>query len=107
MQDNNHKVIRAINLTSNVITTIAGKPLQSAPMYNDGDGGPATSAKLNAPVSLLFDASQNKLYFAESVYWAIRVIDLATGIISNFAGDGTYSQAIQADSKLPYHSVTI
>jgi DNA-binding beta-propeller fold protein YncE len=107
MQDNNNKVIRAINLTSNIITTIAGQSMQSASTYNEGDGGPATSAKLNAPVSLLFDPTQNKLYFAESFNWAIRVIDLATGIISNFAGDGTYTQNIQPDSKLLYDLITI
>jgi adhesin/invasin len=107
MQDNNQNIIRAINLTSNTISTIAGISMQQAATYNDGDGGPATSAKLNAPVSLLFDPSQNKLYIAESVNWAIRVIDLATGIISNYAGDGAYTQNIQADSKLFYDSLII
>lgn len=52
-----------------------------------GDGGPATSAQLNAPRSLALDGAGN-LFIADSANNAIRKIDLATGIITTVVGTG-------------------
>jgi sugar lactone lactonase YvrE len=63
---------------SQSIATIAGGYL--------GDGGPGTSAALNAPSSIAFDSGQN-LYIADS--WNNRIRKLpATDTISTFAGSG-------------------
>lgn len=51
-----------------------------------GDGGPATSAQLNDPNGIVFDAAGN-LYFADSNNHRIRRID-KNGIISTVAGTG-------------------
>lgn len=67
-----------------VITTIAGTGSQG----DTGDGGPATAAQLT-PHSLAYDGN-DRLYVSQgSPVCAIRVIDLGTGVIDRFAGDGT------------------
>lgn len=52
-----------------------------------GDGGPATSATLNAPLGLRFDGEGN-LYVADSQNQRVRRITPA-GVISTVAGTGT------------------
>lgn len=66
-----------------IITTIAGTGTNG---YS-GNGGLATSAKINQPQSLV--VYNNNLYFADAANGRIRKIDLSTGIISNVAGNGT------------------
>ena len=51
-----------------------------------GDGGPASSAQLNAPHDLLFDATGN-LLIADSANHRIRRVD-ARGVITTICGDG-------------------
>ena len=64
-----------------IITTIAG----STGGFS-GDGGPATAARLNAPVSIVFDSAGN-LYFSDDLNLRIRKITPA-GIITTVAGTG-------------------
>ena len=64
-----------------IITTIAG----STGGFS-GDGGPATAARLNAPVSIVFDSAGN-LYFSDDLNFRIRKITPA-GIITTVAGTG-------------------
>lgn len=68
---------------SGVLTRIAGNGLKG----NSGDGGPATSASLNKPEGLAFDAAGN-LYIADSGAHVIRMVD-GSGNISRFAGTGS------------------
>ena len=65
-----------------VITHFAGDPAGSS--GNTGDGGAATSALLNTPVSLVIDPT-GVVYFSDMNNHRIRKID--SGVISNFAGD--------------------
>jgi sugar lactone lactonase YvrE len=67
-----------------IITTIAGNGTSG---YG-GDGGPATSAELDFPSGLAFDASGN-LYIADSGNQRIRMVTTSTGDIHTFAGTGT------------------
>lgn len=80
----NNRRIRKVNGSDGVITTIAGTGALGA----GGDGGPATAAQFNAPISLALDAAGD-LYVAELNGHRIRKITLSTGIISTFAGSGT------------------
>ena len=66
------------------ITTIAGDGSQS---YG-GDGGPATSARLNYPQGVVVGASGN-IYIADTGNSCIRMVTESTGIITTVAGDGT------------------
>jgi sugar lactone lactonase YvrE len=76
-------VIRKMN-TSGIITTIAGIPLSFG--YT-GNGGLATSAKLNSPHGMTFDR-QGRLVFADAGNHVVRRIS-ATGIITTIAGNDT------------------
>jgi trimeric autotransporter adhesin len=70
--------------TSGIITTVAGSGVQG---YN-GDGGPATAAKLNWPDAVALDTVGN-IYIADGSNFRVRKVDIATGIISTIAGNGT------------------
>ncbi len=67
------------------LTTIAG----GGSYFFGGDGGPATSARLNGPVALALNASGD-LYIADQKNSRVRMID-ATGTINTVAGDGTFA----------------
>jgi hypothetical protein len=64
---------------SNIINTVAG-----AGEYA-GDGGTATSARLNAPTGLAMDSAGN-IYIADLVNNCVRKVTAATGIITTIAG---------------------
>jgi sugar lactone lactonase YvrE len=80
--DSANSVIRKVDVTGN-ISTIAGTGSRG---YS-GDGGLATSAKLNIPRGIAFDNNGN-LYIADRDNHRIRKVDL-DGKISTVAGTGT------------------
>jgi len=75
--------IRMLNTLTGMITTIAGTGVSG----NQGDTGPATSARLSTVGGLALD-TQHSLYVSDSGNNVIRKIDLSTGIITRFAGTG-------------------
>ncbi len=79
----NDNVIRKIN-TSGVITKFAGTGLAGF----SGDGGLATSAKLNRPTSLATDNVGN-VFVLDEYNTRIRKVT-ASGIISTYAGNGNF-----------------
>ncbi|WP_433964810.1 Ig-like domain repeat protein [Tunturiibacter gelidiferens] len=78
----NHR-IRTLNLTTGIITTIAGSTSGFS-----GDNAPALSSQLNLPTALATDASGN-LYLADTGNHRIREITSSTGLITTIAGTGT------------------
>jgi sugar lactone lactonase YvrE len=66
------------------IQTIAG----TGEKGYSGDGGPATKATFNRPHSIALDEAKGHLYVADIGNHRIRRIDLNTGVISGFAGNG-------------------
>ena len=72
------------SLANGQITTFAGT---GTPGYS-GDGGPASAAQLNYPMSVCADASGN-VYIPDRFNHRIRKVDAVTGIISTIAGTGT------------------
>ncbi len=79
----NHR-IRKIDKATGIIITVAGTGISG---YS-GDGGSATSAKLNTPFGIALDSSGN-IYIADTYNNRIRKINKATGIIDLVAGDGS------------------
>ena len=82
--DRGNHVIRKIN-TAGIISTIAGNGTAGS----SGDGGAATSAKLNSPENIAIDATGN-LYIKEPQNGKIRKVDLS-GNISTYATIATNS----------------
>jgi sugar lactone lactonase YvrE len=82
--DVNDHTIRKVNLTTGIITTIAG--IHGVGGFT-GDGGAATSARINYPANIIFDPSGN-LYFSDLLGNRIRKITPG-GIISTYAGTGS------------------
>ena len=76
----NHRIRR---VSDGVITTLAG---DGRPGYS-GDGGPAANARLDLPADLALGADR-QLFILDKRNRRIRRIDLASGIISTFAGNG-------------------
>jgi sugar lactone lactonase YvrE len=79
----NHR-IRQVEAATGVITTVAGNGTAGF----SGDGGAATSASLNYPYGVAVDASGN-VFIADSNNHRIRRVEVATGVISTVAGNGT------------------
>jgi hypothetical protein len=82
LQDNHDNRIRKVTPTG-IITTVAGNGL---PGFS-GDGGSATSAKINGPVAVVADAYGN-IFIADYVNRRVRKIT-SGGIITTVAGNGT------------------
>jgi hypothetical protein len=78
--------IRKVTVATGIISTVAGVLTMQG--YT-GDGGPATSAELNAPSGAIkFDLLGN-LYFADGGACVVRKVNTTTGIINTIAGNGT------------------
>jgi trimeric autotransporter adhesin len=81
--DGDNNVIRKINMTTKIITTVVGSPAGFP--GPTGDGGPATAAFLNQPTALKFDAAGN-MYIADRGNDRIRKVNVLTGIINTVVG---------------------
>ena len=82
--DLNNNRIRKVAAGTGIITTVAG----TGTAGNLGDGGLATSAQLWMPGGVAVDSAGN-LYIADSSNARVRKVNVATGVITTFAGNGT------------------
>ena len=78
--DRGNRSVRKVT-AAGIISTFAGTGVQGF----SGDGGPATSAQLNTPASVMF--SGGNLYIADSSNQRIRKVD-GNGTITTIAGNG-------------------
>jgi hypothetical protein len=60
-----------------------------------GDGGMAIAATLSAPSGLALDASTGRLFIADAASHRVRVVNLGTGVIDTYAGNGS---AVDSDA---------
>lgn len=81
--DGTNYVIRKIDGNTGIITTIGGDGTN----VNSGNGGPAINAGFSAVTG--FASHNNVLYVNTSTWHMIRKIDMNTGIVSLFAGNGS------------------
>ena len=75
--------IREVVKATGIITTVAGNGTAGL----GGDGGTATAAKLNGPITVAVDSAGN-LFISDSTNNRIREVVKATGIITTVAGNG-------------------
>jgi DNA-binding beta-propeller fold protein YncE len=97
--DQRNFLIRRIDATTNVVTTIAGiapaPGTMPMPGY-EGDGGPALAARFRFEAGgnpepsggLALDEENGILYVADGLNFRIRAVDLATGTIETVIGTG-------------------
>jgi trimeric autotransporter adhesin len=83
--DEQNDIVEKVNAQTHVITTIAGTGVFG---FN-GNGIPATSAELDAPVAVAVD-SAGDVFIADDQNDMVREVSAATGLISTVAGDGGY-----------------
>jgi hypothetical protein len=76
--------VRKVAAATGIITTVAG----TGTAGYSGDGGLATSAKINGPQGVAVDSAGN-LYIADSANSRVRKVTAATGMITTVAGTGT------------------
>ena len=94
--------IRLVTKSTGIITTYAGSGIQGS----IGDGGPATSAQLYWPNGVAVDTLY--VYISDQYNNKIRLVTKSTGIITTYAGTGTYGSigdggaAISAQFASPY-----
>jgi trimeric autotransporter adhesin len=99
VSDLSYGQVRKIDLTTNIITTVAGGGSSLV------EGIAATSALLT-PDSIALDSAGN-LYIGDHNHENIRKVSAATGLINTIAGNGTYGdsgdggQAIKATITTP------
>lgn len=79
--DSNNDRVRKVD-ADGIITTVAG----NGRVGLTGDGGLATSARLNKPKGVAIGAGS--LYIADGLNDAIRKVDLSSGVITRVAGTG-------------------
>ena len=81
--DRLNAVIRRVEAATGVITTVAGT---GQPGYS-GDGGPGIQAQLREPNDCFLDG-RGGLLIADIQDQRVRHLDLGTGVITTFAGNG-------------------
>jgi sugar lactone lactonase YvrE len=96
--DRSNNVIREVNASSGVISTVAGTGSASGavPGSYSGDGGPATSATLYNPQSVAVDGAGN-FYISDTYNQVIRKVTASSGIITTIAGNGSACQSFGGD----------
>lgn len=83
VSDYDTHTIKKINIATGAVTVIAG----TGSVGYSGDGGPATTAQIGQPRGIRINNLTNRIYFIDALYYVIREVDLATGIIRTVVGN--------------------
>ncbi|MCP3059699.1 hypothetical protein LXT21_13005 [Myxococcus sp. K38C18041901] len=95
--DSANATVRAIDIATRVVTTVAGAAGERATV--DGTGA---TARFREPTGLALDAATGRLYVADSSAHTLRAVAVATGAVTTVAGkdqttgvvDGPATQAL-------------
>jgi DNA-binding beta-propeller fold protein YncE len=88
--------VRKIDGWSGTISTVAGTGKKGF----SGDSGPASSAEFGSVINVALDPKGKNLYVADIENRRVRRIDLASGVVTTVAGNGTKgTPADGADAK--------
>jgi sugar lactone lactonase YvrE len=97
--DTGNGVIREVSASTGIITTVAGVGGLSFVGFS-GDGGPATSALMNAPYGVAVDGSDN-IFIADTYNNAIREVLAANGNIYTVVGNADLGLGFSGDPGAP------
>ena len=81
-----HSRVRRIDAVTGRLSTVVGTGVVGF----EGDGGPATQARINDPVEIVFDSLGN-LLILDAGNARVRRVDAGSGIITTIAGGGSES----------------
>jgi hypothetical protein len=81
--DYSNHLIRVVDLTNNIVSTLAGDYTKGGSFY--GDGGPALQAGLNYPTDIALDGNGN-LLIADKLNNCIRSVNLTSKVITTAYG---------------------
>jgi len=96
--DTGNGVIREVSASTGIINTVAGTPLS---LYvGTGDGGPATSATLNAPYGVAVDSADN-IFIADTYDNIVREVMAVNGNIYTVAGTMELGLSFSGDGGPP------
>ncbi len=84
--DSGNNRVQRVDLATGIITTVAG----GGQVGSSGDGGPAVDASLGSPDGVALSPGGHTLYIADTLGNQVRAVDLATGIITTVAGNGSH-----------------
>jgi len=85
VSDTHNHLVRKIDLKTKLISTFAGIPNNKG---FSGDGGTATKAKLNTPISISLTPDEKTMLISDISNLRIRAVDLESEIIRTVAGNG-------------------
>jgi sugar lactone lactonase YvrE len=91
--DSSNYRIRAIAPATGFITTVTGNGSSG----DTGDGGLATNATIGGVARIAVDRTRHALYLCDSDNNRVRKVNLANGVISNFAGVGLFGFGFSGD----------
>jgi sugar lactone lactonase YvrE len=99
--DTSNNVVRQVNATTGIITTVVGNAgnAGSSGYAGDGDQANSTSVLLHEPTDVVFDSSNNA-YIADFDNKVIREVVASTGVIETIIG-GTNNSAVTASTTAP------
>lgn len=81
--DAGNNVVRAVNMSTGVIRTVAGRPLMQG---FAGDGGKATAAMFDTPNGVALSPDTGFLYISDSVTQRVRAVHPVTGVVTTVMG---------------------
>jgi sugar lactone lactonase YvrE len=102
--DTMNRLVRTVNLTTNVISTFAGKSTAFDPMpvtFSGSDGDLATVLQLETPKSVAVNIATNKVYIADDAGKMIEV-DRGTGTVTLISINQPVSMAIDSNRGFLY-----
>ncbi|KAL0480694.1 NHL repeat-containing protein [Acrasis kona] len=82
LSDYQNYCVRVVNITTNIVTTIAGTGVSGYPL----DGGLANQTTFGLTNRLSFDRSRNLMYVVDKSNQVVKAIDLKTNIVSTVVG---------------------
>lgn len=76
--------VRKVDPATKAVSRVAGSGVKGS----SGDGGPAAQAQFGGIYCIAFDAPMERLFICDLDFRKIRVMNVKTGIVTHFAGNG-------------------